>query len=227
MEKNSFKKIYLFSLKLTNISEACTRKNKWNPVFENYPTVPKIERDINLIFNKKYFINEIITSIRKSGKKLLEDVNLVDIYSDESLGKDKISYTFRLSYRDNTKTLKDSDINELNNISEACTRKNKWHPVFINYPTVPKIERDINLIFNKKYVINEIISSIKKYGKKLLEDVNLVDIYSDESLGKEKISYTFRLSYRDHDKTLKDSDVTDLNSDIISKIENKFSAKIR
>jgi len=115
MEKNSFKNIYLFSLKLTNISEACTRKNKWNPVFINYPTVPKIERDINLIFNKKYFINEIITSIRKSGKKLLEDVNLVDIYSDESLGKDKISYTFRLSYRDNTKTLKDSDINELNN----------------------------------------------------------------------------------------------------------------
>jgi len=115
MEKNSFKNIYLFSLKLSNISEACTRKNKWNPVFINYPTVPKIERDINLIFNKKYFINEIITSIRKSGKKLLEDVNLVDIYSDESLGKDKISYTFRLSYRDNTKTLKDSDINELNN----------------------------------------------------------------------------------------------------------------
>ena len=115
MEKNSFKNIYLFSLKLTNISEACTRKNKWNPVFRNYPTVPKIERDINLIFNKKYFINEIITSIRKSGEKLLEDVNLVDIYSDESLGKDKISYTFRLSYRDNTKTLKDSDINELNN----------------------------------------------------------------------------------------------------------------
>ena len=114
MEKNSLKNIYLFCIKLTNISEACTRKNKWNPVFTNYPTVPKIERDINLIFNKKYLINEIITSIKKSGKKLMEDVNLVDIYSDESLGKDNISYTFRLSYRDHNKTLKDSDITELN-----------------------------------------------------------------------------------------------------------------
>ena len=114
MEKNSPKNIYLFSIKLTNIAEACTRKNKWNPVFINYPTVPKIERDINIIFNKKYFVNEIITSIRKSGKKLLEDVKLVDIYSDESLGKDNISYTFRLSYRDHNKTLKDSDITELN-----------------------------------------------------------------------------------------------------------------
>jgi len=114
IEKNSVKNLYLFSIKLKNISEASTRKNKWNPVFKNYPTVPKIERDINLIFNKKYFINEIISSIRKSGKKLLEDVNLVDIYSDESLGKDNISYTFRLSYRDHNKTLKDSDITELN-----------------------------------------------------------------------------------------------------------------
>ena len=115
MEKNSLKNIYLFNIKLTNITEACTRKNKWNPVFKNYPTVPKIERDINFIFNKKYLINEIITFIRKSGKKLLEDVNLVDIYTDESLGNDNISYTFRLTYRGQNKTLKDSDITELNN----------------------------------------------------------------------------------------------------------------
>ena len=114
MEKNSLKHIYLFSIKLINIVEACTRNNKWNPVFKNYPTVPKIDRDINLIFDKKYLINEIIAFIKKSGKKLLEDVNLVDIYSDESLGKDNISYTFRLSYRDHNKTLKDSDIAELN-----------------------------------------------------------------------------------------------------------------
>ncbi len=114
IDKNSLKNIYLFSIKLSNITEACTRKNKWNPIFLNYPTVPKIDRDINFIFKKKYCINEIITDIRKTGKKLLEDVNLVDIYSDESLGKDNISYTFRLSYRDNNKTLMDSDISEIN-----------------------------------------------------------------------------------------------------------------
>ena len=116
---------------------------------------------------------------------------------------------------------------KLTNITEACTRKNKWNPVFKNYPTVPKIERDINLIFNKKYLINEILKSIRTLGKKLLEEVILVDIYSDESLGKDNISYTFRLSYRDHNKTLKDSDITELNSNIISNIEKKYSAKIR
>jgi len=116
---------------------------------------------------------------------------------------------------------------KLKNISDACTRKNKWNPVFINYPTVPKIERDINLIFNKKYLVNEIILFIKKLGKKYLEEVNLVDIYSDKSLGKDNISYTFRLSYRDQNKTLKDSDISELNTNIISNVERKYSAKIR
>ena len=68
---------------------------------------------------------------------------------------------------------------------------------------------------------------MKKSGKKLLEDVNLVDIYSDESLGKDNISYTFRLSYRDQSKTLKDSDIVELNNSIISNVENKYLAKIR
>ena len=60
-----------------------------------------------------------------------------------------------------------------------------------------------------------------------MEDVSLVDIYSDDSLGKDNISYTFRLSFRDNNKTLKDSEISELNSNIISNIEKKYFAKIR
>ena len=108
--KKALNKIYLFSLKMNNILEASTRKNKWIPIYKQFPTVPKIERDINFIFNKKYSVSEIISQIKKSGKKLLEDVNLIDVYDDDSFGKELISYTFRLSYRDSEKTLLDSDI---------------------------------------------------------------------------------------------------------------------
>ena len=89
------------------------------------------------------------------------------------------------------------------------------------------MERDINFIFNKKYLVSEIISQIKKSGKKLLEDVNLIDVYDDDSFGKELISYTFRLSYRDSEKTLLDSDIAFLHDSIVEKIENKFSTKLR
>ena len=112
-------------------------------------------------------------------------------------------------------------------ILDACTRKNKLIPVYKQFPIVPKMERDINFIFNKKYLINEIILQIRKSGKKLLEEVNLIDIFEDVNIGKEYISYTFRLSYRDSEKTLLDSDITKLHSNIISSIEDKFNTKLR
>ena len=112
-EKKVLKKIYLFSLKINSILEAGTRKNKWVPIYKTYPTVPKMERDINFIFNKKFLISEIITQIKKTGKKLLEEVSLIDIYEDDNIGSDSSCYTFRLSYRDSEKTLLDSDISQL------------------------------------------------------------------------------------------------------------------
>ena len=39
------------------------------------------------------------------------------------------------------------------------------------------------------------------------------------------ISYTFRLSYRDKEKTLVENDVIEINELIIKNIEKKFSAK--
>ena len=116
---------------------------------------------------------------------------------------------------------------KLNNILLASTRKIKWIPTYKHYPLVPKMERDINFIFNKKFLIKEIISHIKKTDKKLLEDVCLIDIYEDENIGKDFISYTFRLSYRDSEKTLMDSDIIKLHNNIVLNIENKFSTKLR
>ena len=116
---------------------------------------------------------------------------------------------------------------KINNLLDASTRKNKWIPIYKQFATVPKMERDINFIFNKKYLISEIISQIKKSGKKLLEEVKLIDIYDDKNFDNEFISYTFRLSYRDADKTLLDSDITDTHEKIIEMIENKFATKLR
>ena len=116
---------------------------------------------------------------------------------------------------------------KINDVLKASTRKNRWIPIYKQFPTVPKIERDINFIFSKEFLVSEIISQIKKSGKKLLEEVNLIDVYEDNKLGKGFISYTFRLSYRDPQKTLLDSEIVELHENIIEIIENKFSTKLR
>ncbi len=113
LEKKSLKKVYLFNINVSNLLGASTRKNKWIPIYKHYPIVPKMERDINFVFSKKFLISEITSQIRKTGKNLLEDVNLLDVFEDTKFGDDHISYTFRLSYRDKDKTLLDSDITSI------------------------------------------------------------------------------------------------------------------
>ena len=62
----------------------------------------------------------------------------------------------------------------------------------------------------------------------LLEEVNLIDVFEDNNnVGKDFVSYTFRLSYRNRDKTLLDSDITTIHSNIISKVEKTFNTKLR
>ncbi len=128
LEKKSLKKVYLFNINVSNLLVASTRKNKWIPIYKQYPIVPKMERDINFVFNKKFLISEITSQIRKTGKNLLEDVNLLDVFEDTKFGDDHISYTFRLSYRDKDKTLLDSDItsihsNIISNVEKCFSTK--------------------------------------------------------------------------------------------------------
>ena len=89
------------------------------------------------------------------------------------------------------------------------------------------MERDINFVFSKKLLISDIISQIRKTGKNLLEDVDLIDVFEDIKLGEEYISYTFRLSYRDKAKTLLDSDIKSIHINIISNVEKCFNTKLR
>ncbi len=128
LERKSLKKIYLFNINVSNLLGASTRKNKWIPIYKQYPIVPKMERDINFVFSKKFLISEITSQIRKTGKNLLEEVNLLDVFEDTKFGDDHVSYTFRLSYRDKDKTLLDSDItsvhsNIISNVEKCFNTK--------------------------------------------------------------------------------------------------------
>ena len=168
-------------------------------------------KDTSAIFyNFSTFVETDIKNIIKEHFIVLEDVEMLKLISDKKVLK-KV-YLFSLNIK---------------NIILATTRKNKWIPLYKQYPIVPKMERDINFIFNKKYLVSEIIFLIKRSGNKLLEDVNLIDVYEDKNFGTDFISYTFRLSYRDPEKTLVDSDIALHHQNIVKIIEKEFSTKLR
>ena len=107
------KETYIFNVDFEALIKATTRKSNWTRIYKDYPTVPAMDRDIALIHSKKYSALEIINLIKKTGRPLLEKVELIDRYEGSSIPKDSISHAFRIRYRDTKKTLVEEDINPI------------------------------------------------------------------------------------------------------------------
>ena len=100
---------YLFELDLDRLLDAATRSNRWVPGFKGFPTVPFSERDLAVVVDRDCPAAELIQTIRKAGKPLLETVELIDRFEADQLGDNKASQAFRLRYRGKT-TLKENDV---------------------------------------------------------------------------------------------------------------------
>lgn len=72
---------------------------------------PPITRDISFIVDKNFVPNNYFDLIRDLGRDLVEEVRLLDKYENaEKFGPDKVSYTYRIVYRSNERTLETSEI---------------------------------------------------------------------------------------------------------------------
>jgi phenylalanyl-tRNA synthetase alpha chain len=77
---------------------------------------PPITRDISFIVNSDFVPNNYFDLIREIGGDLVEQVELLDKYQDEKkFGLGKISYTYRVVYRSNERTLKTEEVEPLQN----------------------------------------------------------------------------------------------------------------
>ena len=100
--------------------------------------------------------------------------------------------------------------------------------IFEEMPKFPSVRRDLALIIDKKVAFSQIEGLAKKQGKKILESINLFDVYEhEEKIGKGKRSYSVSFIFRDPKRTLKDKDVDAVMKKIMSGCESKLQAVIR
>ncbi len=82
-------------------------------VFREIPKFPEVRRDLALLLSKDIRFEQIETLARKTERKLLKNVRLFDIYTDEKMGKDVKSYAVSFTLQDETKTLTDKEIDKV------------------------------------------------------------------------------------------------------------------
>ncbi len=77
---------------------------------------PTVKRDLALVIEKSVNFADIAAIARKTGRKLLKETALFDVFENESkLGEGKKSYAVSFTFEDPTRTLQDKDVDAIMN----------------------------------------------------------------------------------------------------------------
>ena len=88
------------------------------PLYDAPSKYPPISRDISLAVAKKTTFAEIQQVVTEEAIPELQQLHLIDYYKDPALGEDKKSYTIRLTFQSECKTLSDKEVNKMASILE-------------------------------------------------------------------------------------------------------------
>ncbi len=92
----------------------------------------------------------------------------------------------------------------------------------------PTVRRDLAVVIGKSVKFSDLAAVAKKVGKKLLKDINLFDVFEDETkLGEGKKSYALSFTFEDPTRTLQDKEVDAAMNELIEAFEGKLGALIR
>ena len=103
--------IYVAELSLTTLYNKQIKPIK----FKEASKYPEINKDLAFIVKKDVTAGTLLQQIKKSGGKLLVNVDIFDVYVGDNIGDDEKSVAFSLTFQDSNRTLNDSEVMEVFN----------------------------------------------------------------------------------------------------------------
>lgn len=98
---------------------------------------------------------------------------------------------------------------------------------FHELPKYPSVKRDLALLIDRNVTFGQIREIAFRTEKNILQDVNLFDVYENESFGKGKKSYAVSFILRDELKTMTDKNIDKIMNNLIKAFEDGLNAQIR
>ncbi len=120
------------------------------------------------------------------------------------------------------------DIRLLWSEDERVKKQLKLGSKFKEVSKFPPVIRDISFIAPKNLILNHYFDRIRDIVDDQIEEMKLTDKYeNDAKFGVDKMSYTWRLTYRDLNKTLTSEEVNGLHAKVEEMTEKEFNAAVR
>ena len=94
-------------------------------------------------------------------------------------------------------------------------------------PKYPATTRDIAMLVSRETLVGDLEKVIKQRGGKLLESVELFDVYQGEQIEEGMKSVAYKLVFRAEDRTLVDEEIQKAMKKILNGLEMNCGAKLR
>ena len=99
--------------------------------------------------------------------------------------------------------------------------------VYREIPRFPSVRRDLALEIDKNISYKDLYDAAFDVERKLLQGVNLFDVYEGDKIAEGKKSYALSFILQDKQKTLNDKEIEKTMNKIFKNFEQKFGAKLR
>ncbi|HLU89017.1 MAG TPA: phenylalanine--tRNA ligase subunit beta [Cyclobacteriaceae bacterium] len=91
----------------------------------------------------------------------------------------------------------------------------------------PEVRRDLSLVIDKSVTFQDIRKAALKSGGKLLQRINVFDVYQGDKIGPDKKAYALSFYLQDIEKTLTDKVIDKIMNKLMQTFENEIGALIR
>jgi phenylalanyl-tRNA synthetase beta chain len=99
--------------------------------------------------------------------------------------------------------------------------------LFAELPKYPEVRRDLALLLDKNVQYNQLRDLAFRSERKLLQSVDLFDVYEGKGVPEGKKSYAISYILRDDEKTLNDKQIEKIMQKLISTYERELGAQLR
>ncbi len=104
------------------------------------------------------------------------------------------------------------------------------HPSKMTYKDIskyPSIVKDVAFVVNKNILNGDITTLIKKAGGRMLNQIEVFDVYTGENVKENEKSIAYTLTFKDDSKTLSDEEVMQVFNKIINDVTSKLNCTVR
>ena len=179
-----------------------------------------------------------IFDLKAPAERFLQQFNVNNALRSETINKNTLKYQYEDQeigriYRISEDLLNHYEIElpafvaefSLSRIQEIKTQteESTYEPV----SKFPEFDFDFGVVVDSSVKAGDLLKTIRETAGDSLKSLDVFDVFEGESLGKNKKSIAFRLSFLDKEKTLTIKDVEPIIKKVLKVLENKYSAKLR